>query len=58
MVLTDSVARGVLPVWDSEEEQDLIRELWGESSQAVCLGGIRGNSSTRMVVRRVVPMTA
>ena len=56
--MTDSVARGVLPVWDSEEEQDLIRELWGESSQAVCLGGIRGNSSTRMVVRRVVPMKA
>lgn len=39
VVQTDSVARGVLPVWDSEDEQDLIRELWGESSQAVRLGG-------------------
>lgn len=41
VVQTDSVARGVLPVWDSEDEQDLIRELWGESSQAVRLWGGR-----------------
>lgn len=58
VVQTDSVARGVLPVWDSEDEQDLIRELWGESSQAVRLGGAVGNGSTRMVVWRVVLMTA
>lgn len=42
VVQTDSVARGVLPVWDSEDEQDLIRELW-ENPLAHAFRGAVGN---------------